>query len=185
MVPEEREKHILRLRSYKPTLENQFKKQNRVAESALSAHMNHHDALVFWVRRLRTHFKNSRSKNCENLPVILSKRATFSKRKMGDENVADENNKKARRAWGIQNYLPEREEGEDEISQAELVEIVQKQARLVVRNKDLSSHAMKKTFPDRRKMITVEMAQVASVVDRYPLLTIDQEVIQFKFVVIC
>ena len=144
--------------------------------------MNHNDALVYWVRRLRTHFKNSRSRN-NNLPEILNKRAIFSKRKITDETINANHNKKAK--WGVLNYLPEREEGEDDVSQAEFVNIIQTQSRLVTRNKESSSLAMKKTFPDRRIMIITEMAQVASVVEKYPLLTIDQEVSKVKLLCTC
>lgn len=126
-------------------------------------HMSYSDALNFFHRRLKTHFKNSRSANTENIPEILQKRATFGKRKASN-NINENEVKKARMAWGVLNYLPNTEDGEDDVSQNKYIEILQKQNSIAQHKRDASQIklALNKTFAYRRKMLVNELHSITS-----------------------
>ena len=79
---------------------------------------------------------------------------------------------------GVKDYLPHREEGEDDSTQEVFVNRMKTQEALPKHRRtiEIINLAMDKTFPDRRKMIVTEMALVTTVLDMYPLLKNDEEV---------
>jgi len=137
-------------------------------------HMTYDDALNFWKRRLRTYFKNTRGKNKENIP---QKKKTFGKKRASEE-CNGEPLKKAARAWGVANYLPDREAGEDDGTQQSYIEKMASISDQAVhrRSKEQVLFMMGKTFPDRRNMIVQKMAKVSDVIQKYPLLACEEEV---------
>ena len=141
-------------------------------------HINFDDGMEFWKRRLRTFFKNRRGKNTENLPEIVAKKAIFGKKRPTEDVTTTYQSKKRKLSWGVKNYLPEREAGEDDHTQDSLTtklktEWVKPEHR---RNEDMINMCMDKTFPDRRKAIVTDIKPVAEILISYPALQARKEV---------
>ena len=65
-----------------------------------------------WHGRIKTHFKNNRFKNKEDVPEILERRRSNKKSKLSDEDEAGPSRKM--HCWGISNFLPGIPEGKDD-----------------------------------------------------------------------
>ena len=130
---------------------------------------------------MRTTFKNSRSRLGNEIPQIDAKRNVYSMKRKREFIVNGVVSKKCSRAWGVVNYLPDRPDGEDDVSQASHIDRLQQQARLSEgkRNVEVTKTSMQKTFPDRRKQIILDMAKVEDVMKNYPTLACENEVGEF------
>lgn len=143
-------------------------------------HMNANDAQFYWKKRLRTYFKNTRGKTRDH-PEMMQKQAIFGKKRGAENHGEAPLLKKTNKAWGVVNYLPEREIGEDDATQAAFVKKLQDQATLLSHRQDsqtIIDLAMRKTFPDRRKKIITEMALLDDVLTYYPQLANESQVIK-------
>ena len=138
------------------------------------------DSFSQWRRWIRTTFKNARSRLGDDIPEVDVKRSVFSSKRKREISMGTVT-KKACTAWGVENYLPERYEGEDETSQALHRDRLCEQSRLSVgrRNDGIIKISMDKTFPARRSMIIVEMARIEDVIHQYHILTCENEVTFF------
>ena len=145
--------------------------------------MTYDDAVLLWKNFLRTHFKRSRGKNKENNPEILAKRITFGKRRQEDgEEQNGQKMQKLSKAWGVPNYLPDRDAGEDEHTQEQYLTKLKSLLEMPAHRRDKGKvqFIMKKTFADRRRMIVTQMAKVSAVLERYPALKSAEEVCIFS-----
>ena len=148
-------------------------------------HMSYEDAVVFWHAKLKTHFKNTRVKNKENIPEIFAKRATFSRKRNTPEqfDIGQHSQRKSFRACGVKNYIVAMYEGEDVNSLEKHVKRLKEQSTYSAVRKDDSiiSLSMDKTFPDRRKMIVEDLSPVSAVLSKYPTLCGEEQVYIFLF----
>lgn len=84
----------------------------------------------------------------------------------------------AARVWGVENYLPKRIEGEDDVSIEAHVKRMVDISRLHTdrRQKNIVDLLMNKTFPERRSMIVERLVKIPEMKLQYPLLFADNEV---------
>ena len=73
---------------------------------------NSQDAIEIYRFRMRTYFKNARKQLPTAIPEVLAKTAIFGKRKTNDGNGLPVI-KRGGMAWGVKNYLPSYQVGED------------------------------------------------------------------------
>ena len=136
---------------------------------------SYEDSQTIWKARLRTHFKNARYRHGDDIPCIIANAP-------GQEIAV----KKACRAWGIPNYLPDCCEGEDEASQEIHVTRLVEQSKLseLKQNAATVQLSMNKTFADRQQLIVHGMARMADVLQKYPILSTEKEVSDLKCVIV-
>ena len=81
------------------------------------------------------------------------------------------------------NYLPIFPEGEDENTMTNHSQRLQKETKITKerRNNILIKTLMDLTFVDRRKMIVKDLVKINVVIEKYPLLCIEEEVLILKF----
>ena len=128
------------------------------------------DTLRPWRNRLVTYYKNQRFRCKLDIPEILQKRAVYRKRK--GENEESIPVKQIHQVWGVPNFLPYFEEGEDNQSMNHHSEVLKSQSRLSEerRNKDTIRILTEKTFPDRCQILINEYKHIREVLEKYPLL---------------
>ena len=135
------------------------------------------DAFDLWKHRLQTYFKNSRRRT-HNIPEILSRQ----RKRKGNEDTPIPTKKSC---WllGVPNYLPIFPEGKNENTMTNHSQRLQKEAKITeeMRNNTLIKTLMDLTFADRRKMIVKDIVKVNVVIEKYPLLCIEEEVLILKF----
>ena len=119
------------------------------------------DALYLWKSRMKTYFKNTRSRS--SVPEITTKRNICGKNRRHDDSGASS-------AWGMVNYKPVFDQGEDEFSMYDHAEELRKHFSLSknCQNADLIKVLMNKAFPDCRFMLVEEMLLISDVVEKYP-----------------
>lgn len=80
--------------------------------------------------------------------------------------------------WGVKNFLPNAEEGEDERTISLHVEKMKEQFvnHPYKRKNSIIEIAMKKTFATRRNMIISGTKSVADIIDEFPMLGDGQQV---------
>ena len=111
---------------------------------------------------MKTYFKNTRSRS--SVPEVTAKRNICGKKRRHDDSGASS-------AWGMANYKPVFDQGEDEFSMYDHAEELRKQFSLSKnrknrQNADLIKVLMNKTFPDRRFMLIQEMLLISDVVEK-------------------
>lgn len=136
------------------------------------------DAITVWHQRIKRHFKSSRQKNCENIPAIINQRLVYKRRKSNNNEECLQKQTVAARAWGVDNYLPKRIEGEDDASIENHTKRMIDMSRLHKdrRPKNVVDLLMQKTFPERRSMVVEGLVKVPEMKQQYPLLFAENEV---------
>ena len=136
--------------------------------------LSHADALYLWKSHLRSVFKNLR-RSVKTDKEVLAIKAKFGKRKNEDELQVDVVKKKD--VWGVPNFLPSREAGEDDHSIEHHINRLKDQATMNVakRNKEIINISLQKTYPERRKMLILEMRRIGDIMDIFPILSEGQE----------
>ena len=144
--------------------------------SLVKESLNEKDAISLWHDRLISCFKNKRSRNKENIPEIIQKRMKFGKKRNNEETAECPNPK--RMCWGMKNFLPDLEEGEDELTINRYKDDLKSQARYTEKrqNKELVKRLMSKTFPHRRRLIVMELIRLPDLVESYPFLSCQEQV---------
>ena len=140
---------------------------------------NPRDSYEIYRFRLRTFLKNVKKKISNPIPAILATRALYGKRKAADPYEGyTPAVKKGIMAWGVKNFLPENQEGEDSTSMQAHRARLNHQYKLPLQKRDklLIRKLMDVTFPHRRHMIVNEMARVKEVLELYPILQDDEQV---------
>ena len=132
---------------------------------------SNYDAIEIYRFRLRTYFKNARKKLVNVIPEVLTKRAIFGKRKSAENDLPGPSIKKGVMAWGVKNYLPPFQEGEDSRLNSQYNLSAEKRDERIIRKlTDL-------VFPHWRLLLINEMATIQDVVDLYPILKDERQVI--------
>lgn len=87
--------------------------------------------------------------------------------------------KKVKNVWGVPHFLPNRPETEDDASIDAHLERMKEMSQLDPgkRNAESVATLMTKTFADRRSIIVTEGANVAEVLDKFPLLFTQTEMV--------
>ena len=118
---------------------------------------------------METYFKNTRS--CSSVPEVTAKWNICGKKRRHDDSGASY-------AWGMVNYKPVSDQGEDEFSMYDHAEELRKQFSLSknCQNADLIKVLMNKTCPDCRFMLVEEMLLISDVVEKYPGLCSEEQV---------
>ena len=76
----------------------------------LNIHNSYQNAFDLWKTRLQTHFKNTHSRI--NIPSILARKRKHINN--GNNDLGEKPTATKQKAWGMQNYLPEYPEEDDE-----------------------------------------------------------------------
>ena len=80
--------------------------------------------------------------------------------------------------WGVPNFLPERVPGEDESSLAVHVNRLKQQHELPAakRNNENIKVSMRKTFPEHRRKLIVDMMSIEDLLLEYPTVSTETQV---------
>ena len=117
---------------------------------------------------MKTYFKNTRSRS--SVPEVTAKRNICGKKRRHDDSGASS-------AWGMANYKPVFDQGEDEFSMYDHAEELRKQfsSSKNPQNADLLKVLMNKTFRDRRLMLIEKMLLISDVVEKYQVLCFKEQ----------
>ena len=137
---------------------------------------SNHDAIEIYWFRLRTFFKNAGKKLVNVIPEVLTKRAIFGKRKSAENDLPGPSIKNELMPWGVKNYLPPFQEGEDSTTANKHRSRLNNQYNLSTEKRD--EHIIRKlmdlTFPHHSFN---EVATIQDVVDLHPILKGEIQVI--------
>lgn len=135
---------------------------------------SNYDAIEIYRFRLRTYFKNARKKLVNVIPEVLAKQAIFGKRKSAENDLTGPSIKKGVMAWGVKNYLPPFQEGQDSRLNNQYNLSAEKRDERIIRK------LMDLAFPHWRQLLINEIATIQDVVDLYPILK-DERQLTFYF----
>ena len=136
------------------------------------------DAIHLWKYRMRCSFKNLRRRtSLKDDKRVKEMKLKFGKRKIDQCEAPSPEHQKD--IWGMVNFLPSREIGEDDETINDYIKKLKQQNNLNFgrRNVALVDLAMDKTFPERRDMLIVKLARISEILDIYPMLTEGEQVI--------
>ncbi|RXG69305.1 hypothetical protein Avbf_04760 [Armadillidium vulgare] len=128
-----------------------------------------------WKGKIIAHFQNHRHRHLKTLPVVQQRMLT-KKRKNGpmDETLMSPPNKRSA-VWGLTNYLPGRELGENDCTIREHTEFLQLEFKKLRPNYDRVNSSMTATLSDRRHKIVVDHSPIAEVIETWPWLKDENE----------
>ncbi|RXG67377.1 hypothetical protein Avbf_17756 [Armadillidium vulgare] len=134
-----------------------------------------------WKGKIIAHFQNHRHRHLKTLPVVQQRMLT-KKRKNGpmDETLMSPPNKRSA-VWGLTNYLPLRELGENDCTIREHTEFLQLEFKKLRPNYDRVNSSMTATLSDRRHKIVVDHSPIAEVIETWPWLKDENEVDNSRF----
>ncbi|RXG67556.1 hypothetical protein Avbf_17089, partial [Armadillidium vulgare] len=134
-----------------------------------------------WKGKIIAHFQNHRHRHLKTLPVVQQRMLT-KKRKNGpmDETLMSPPNKRSA-VWGLTNYLPGRELGENDCTIREHTEFLQLEFKKLRPNYDRVNSSMTATLSDRRHKIVVDHSPIAEVIETWPWLKDENEVNNSRF----
>ncbi|RXG60668.1 hypothetical protein Avbf_12111, partial [Armadillidium vulgare] len=134
-----------------------------------------------WKGKIIAHFQNHRHRHLKTLPVVQQRMLT-KKRKNGpmDETLMSPPNKRSA-VWGLTNYLPGRELGENDCTIREHTEFLQLEFKKLRPNYDRVNSSMTATLSDRRHKIVVDHSPIAEVIETWPWLKDENEVDNSRF----
>ena len=140
----------------------------------------HEEAFILWKSRLRTYFKNTRSRSVA-VPEILAKRWKYGNGKNDDYIDGVDQLHQTVQSWGLKNFLPRRHLGEDDKTIDTHIEVLQQQNRLVKlrQSNQLINTLMNKTFPERRQEIVTTIQPIRFVIEKYPIICSESQVMCF------
>ena len=138
---------------------------------------NENDAVILWKEKLRTFFKNSR-KRALNVPEIMERKKRCKKNIDGWNLDAVGKMKGRYTSWGVPNFLPPFEDGEDIETMKAHSEKIRKESRITKerRNNEMIEQLMNITFPHRRQMLITDMEKLGTVLEMYPVLNSEEQV---------
>ena len=125
---------------------------------------------------MKTFCKNTCHRSTD-IPEGVARRISIGFKRIHEDNGNLQTNKGAAAAWGMPNYMPNFNQGEDSFTVLAHVEELQRQYSLNKsrRNAALIKRLMDKTFPDHRNMLINEMSPIGEVIEKYPLLCCEEE----------
>ena len=111
--------------------------------------LNYNDAVNLWHGRIKTQFKNKRYRIKEAIPEILANRQTFGGKKKAGNNLEGETSKKITRCWGVDNFLPEMPEGDDDFTLRKFQQVLREEHNqpLHKQNSELIDRMMRRHSP--------------------------------------
>ena len=129
-----------------------------------------------WHRHIKDKFKNLRKRKDRDHPTVAAKRLKF-----GSSTPTSKHQQSVTRSknvWGVANFLPPRDAGEDDTSISMHKTWLKMQSRLDESHRDSHGvdYRMEKTFADRRSAIVTNSAGVATIKDDYPILFSEEQV---------
>ena len=135
------------------------------------------DAVSLWKSRMKTFFKNTRHRSTD-IPEVVARRISIGFKRRHEDNGNLQTNKGAASVWGMPNYMPDFNQGEDSFTALTHMEELQRSYSLSKsrRNITLIKQLMEKTFPDRCNVLIKEMSPTGDMIVKYPLLCCEEEV---------
>ena len=156
----------------------------KIFPSLIHENSDYGDAHGLWHSRVRSFFKNHRHRDKADLSEVVEKRKIYGKRK-GMLVRNDSTSKKV--CYGVQNFLPDLPEGEDLYTWEKYQQEMKNQLSLYKekRNKELPCTLMDKTFPHRRHLIVKEIIRLQDLMEMYPMLCTEDQVVNSVKLVLC
>ena len=139
--------------------------------------LSFNDVVELWHRKLRTHFKNYRFRNRENIPEILKKRSIYGKRNASEQTTSERVPAKKVPCWGFINFFPDLPEGEDEHIWNTYQMQLKEQHNLQNHKKDhaLINRLIRKTFPHRKQLLIKDLISLSDLLQRYQILCSEEQ----------
>ena len=139
--------------------------------------LSFNDVVELWHRKLRTHFKNHRFRNRENIPEILKKRSIYGKRNASEQTTSERVPAKKVPCWGFINFFPDLPEGEDEHIWNTYQMQLKEQHNLQNHKKDhaLINRLMRKTFPHRKQLLIKDLISLSDLLQQYQILCSEEQ----------
>ena len=143
----------------------------------LRPRLSFNDVVELWHRKLRTHFKNHRFRNRENIPEILKKRSIYGKRNASEQTTSEMVPAKKDPCWRVINFFLDLPEGEDERTWNTYQMQVKEQHNLQNHKKDhdLINRLMRKTFPHRKQLLVKDLIPLSDLLQQYPILCSEEQ----------
>ena len=98
--------------------------------------VNYNDVAGLWHGRLKSYFKSQQFRCKENIPEVMLKCQLYGKRKSNADKLAEQRRKKL--CWGIENFLPDLPEGEDDTTSSRYQQDLNEYYTLRKENRDKS-----------------------------------------------
>ena len=139
--------------------------------------LSFNDVVELWHRKLRTHFKNYRFRNRENIPEILKKRSIYGKRNASEQTTSERVPAKKVTGWGVINFFPDLLEGEDEDTWNTYQMQLKEQHNLQNHKKDhaLINRLIRKTFPHRKQLLIKDLISLSDLLQQYQILCSEEQ----------
>ena len=143
----------------------------------LRPRLSFNDVVELWHRKLRTHFKNHRFRNRENIPEILKKRSIYGKRNASEQTTSEIVPAKKVPCWGAINFFPDLPEGDDEHTWNTYQMQLEEQHNLQNHKKDhaLINRLMRKTFPHRKQLLIKDLISLSDLLHQYQILCSEEQ----------
>ena len=143
----------------------------------LRPRLSFNDVVELWHRKLRTHFKNHRFRNRENIPEILKKRSIYGKRNASEQTTSEMVPAKKVPWWGAINFFPDLSEGDDEHTWNTYQMQLEEQHNLQNHKKDhaLINRLMRKTFPHRKQLLIKDLISLSDLLHQYQILCSEEQ----------
>ena len=112
------------------------------------------------------------------IPEVLSKHAIIGKRKSDSDDLPHATVKRGVMAWGVENYLPSLQDGDDQNTISANRVRLAGQFNITEEKRDphIITILMNLTFSDRRQLLIRQMFTIREVIDLYPILQYERQV---------
>lgn len=124
-----------------------------------------------WKQRIMYRFQNGRKREHQDIPEVQARKRV--KKNTPSDTTGNQSSSKS---WGLPNYLPKREEGEDDMSVKKHTEFLKVEKQKKKPNYERVCMLMQKTFADRRQFIVTGNETILAVQQEYPWLFQEEEV---------
>ncbi|XP_071820324.1 uncharacterized protein [Apostichopus japonicus] len=155
---------------YERIIQKLFKVYPKLANQP---NMSTGDVQSIWKIRLQYKFSNARKREDSSLPVVQSRKRVRPSLHLSQVPAA----RKTPPQWGMINYLPQRQESEDDKSIESHIQWLRRENTKKKPHYSRVTEAMSATFSDRRQLIVKEGVSVKQVQELYPWLFDEDEII--------
>ena len=151
-------------------------RKSKYLEKEFETYGTYQDGFKNWKDKIRTHFKSKRGRMGLDIPEVKAKRELYGKRKGGSAGNGLTDFKKVCAMWGVKNFLPPMEEGEDEVTMAAHEKRLQHQSQLSIEkeNKLVIKRLLNLTYLKRRKLLVTDYTKISTILELYPILCPEQ-----------
>ena len=145
--------------------------------------LNYNDAVGLWHGRIKTQFRNKRYRTKYAIPEILANRKKFGGKRKAANNLEGETSRKITRCWGVDNFLSGMPEGDYDFTLKKFQQVLREQHNqpLHKQNSKVIDRMMRKIFPYRRKLLVKYLVRLTELIQIYPVLCSEEQVIFFSF----